>query len=159
MAIKDRNFEATAKVTSKRLATLFKSRNMKAYKVAEELGISAGTIYNWIHGSRIPQLSVLIQLAKIYNVSVDWILGLSDKPYLDDNALENKVDYIDLAEADTFRILYNKKPISEDLSNAANGLLQSIKEIASGSADNPVDHIDSDNSTEDPTESSEKNTN
>lgn len=132
MATKNRDFEKTAKITSNRLSTLFKSQGIKAYKVAQKLGIATGTVYNWISGARVPQLSVLIKLARLYNVSIDWILGLSNKPYLDNDDSKKQNCYIDLDDDKTFQVSYKGKPVSEELNVSVNGLFQGIIDIEKG---------------------------
>lgn len=43
-----------------------------------ELGITNDEFYNFIHYGFIPHISVLTKLCKLYNLSSDYILGLSD---------------------------------------------------------------------------------
>lgn len=42
--------------------------------LAEKLGVSRKTIYNWIDKGNIPS-SALIQMADIFNCSIDYLLG------------------------------------------------------------------------------------
>lgn len=42
--------------------------------LAERLGVSRKTLYNWCAGGNIPQ-SALEEMANIFNCSVDYLLG------------------------------------------------------------------------------------
>lgn len=48
--------------------------------VARELGIPRSTYSGYENGSRKPSYNVVIQLAKFYNVSADYLLGLTNDP-------------------------------------------------------------------------------
>lgn len=49
---------------------------------ADELGVSPQNFYNWVSGKNIPDADKLTQIASFFNVSVDWLLGVS-KPLSD----------------------------------------------------------------------------
>lgn len=61
--------------TGKRLAKLRRSANMTQMEVAEKLGISFQAVSCWEHGKTMPDISNLLKIAQIYNVSVDEILS------------------------------------------------------------------------------------
>ena len=46
-------------------------------ELAEKLGVSKGIISLWENGLREPTMSSLIALAKFFNVSIDFLVGLS----------------------------------------------------------------------------------
>jgi len=48
-------------------------------KMAEELGVSEKTYYNYLRGAPIPA-PVLISMAKKFNTSIDYLLGLIPRP-------------------------------------------------------------------------------
>ena len=52
------------------LKSIRKSAKIKQKVVAEMLGVTAATVRNWETGSTMPKLSQILQMAKIYNVSV-----------------------------------------------------------------------------------------
>lgn len=68
-----------------------KDRNMTQEDLAEKLGLTLGTISKWERGSSEPELSYLMQLAQIFHVSLDALLGFS---ILSNNAdaLVDKID-------------------------------------------------------------------
>ena len=62
----------------KNLKKIAKARNKSLTSLAVELGVSQEAISQYISGKINPKLSVIIEMAKILNVSVDYLLDLSD---------------------------------------------------------------------------------
>ena len=56
---------------------LLKENKTNNTKVSSSLGISRSRYYDWKKGV-IPNISTLIELAKYFNVSVDYLVGRSD---------------------------------------------------------------------------------
>ena len=69
-------------IFSKRLYNLRKSRNIIAKDVAEALGLSKAAISQFETGKSQPSAAVLIALADYFNVSLDYLVGRSDTPYI-----------------------------------------------------------------------------
>ena len=65
---------------SERMKNLRKANNLKQEEVATKLGISLRSYCRYEYGEREPAASLLIRLAKLYRVSADYLLGLSDEP-------------------------------------------------------------------------------
>lgn len=61
--------------TGKRLAKLRRNANLTQMEVAERLGISFQAVSYWERGKTMPDISNLVNIAKIYNVSIDEIAG------------------------------------------------------------------------------------
>lgn len=61
------------------LGRLIAERGLTQSQVAEETGLNRFTIHKWTWGV-IGDASTLITLAKYFNVSTDYLLGLRDKP-------------------------------------------------------------------------------
>lgn len=68
-------------VFKKRLRELRGNRTLK--EVADELGISRASLGFYEDGSRKPDIEVLVKIADYYNVSADYLLGISDTPSTD----------------------------------------------------------------------------
>ena len=68
------------KVFSKRLKQL--RGNKSQDDVAKDIGISRGALSYYEKGERNPDINILSSIAKYYNVSADYLLGLSDTPTL-----------------------------------------------------------------------------
>lgn len=61
--------------------------------VGKEIGLSSGIISKWKNGG-IPNGETLIKLAKYFNVSIDYLLGLS--PYIQINGELVAMEYTDI---------------------------------------------------------------
>ena len=86
-----------------RLVNLRKEKGLTQYDLAQLLGFSRGQIGNYEQGSREPDQETLLKIANFFNVSSDYLLGISDiKNHTDDSnitiALHSDTDYDDLPE-------------------------------------------------------------
>ena len=50
------------------------------YAVASALGLTQPAVYNLSRGIKKPSYSTLEKLSKVFDVSVDYLLGRTDKP-------------------------------------------------------------------------------
>jgi transcriptional regulator with XRE-family HTH domain len=62
-----------------RVSTLRKKRNLTQSKLAELLSISPQAISSWERGETMPDITKLSELADILGVSVDGLLGNTDR--------------------------------------------------------------------------------
>lgn len=69
-----------------RLQKLRKKRKLSQKDVAKRLNVSSDTISAYERNIQTPRLERLIELAVLYNASVDYILGFNNRKfiYLDD---------------------------------------------------------------------------
>ena len=65
---------------SERLLALRKERNLTQKQVYEAVDMSALGYQRYEYGTRNPSLEILIKIATYFNVSTDYLLGLSDDP-------------------------------------------------------------------------------
>lgn len=63
-----------------RIRDLREDRDLKQREVAEFLNCSQQVYSNYELGQRDVPSETLIRLSRLYNVSVDYILGLTDEP-------------------------------------------------------------------------------
>lgn len=64
-----------------RLNELFDSDSRSDTAIASELGISKQTVSAWRNGTRSPKKQMIIKIAEIYHVSIEWLMGFDvDKP-------------------------------------------------------------------------------
>lgn len=63
-----------------RISELRKKRSWLQRELAEKIGMSTGSIAMWETGKRDPDSSMLAKLAAIFEVSTDFLLGISDDP-------------------------------------------------------------------------------
>lgn len=65
------------------LKTLRLKENMTQAQLARKLGLTRSVISAYETGLRLPSYDILIHIAKIYNVSTDYLLGLDHKQEID----------------------------------------------------------------------------
>jgi len=63
-----------------RLKELRQKSNIKQTAIAEMLGVLPRTIRFYESGEREPNIESIKKLANFFNVSADYLLGLSDNP-------------------------------------------------------------------------------
>ena len=68
------NFQAF----SDNLRALIETHHMTAKDLAREAEIPDATIYRYLHSERVPKIDNIITLSKYFDVSIDWLLGLTD---------------------------------------------------------------------------------
>ena len=65
-----------------RLKELRKKKGLSQEEVANRINVTKNTISSYERKVINPKLEVLIDLAILYNTSVDYILGLSKRPHI-----------------------------------------------------------------------------
>lgn len=108
------------KVVIDNLKTICKLRNIKNKHIAEQMGVSEGSISNWFSGRNAIDIDNLYKLCCILNVSLDQIFGI--KPLKPEIVLSD----------DEARLVAAYREASPTLRNAA------IDVLRSGSADKKV---------------------
>ena len=63
-------------LVGQRLSEVFMSEKQET--TANRLNVEQGTVSKWKTGRQIPNPETLVMIADMYDVSLDWILGLSD---------------------------------------------------------------------------------
>ncbi|WP_434131215.1 helix-turn-helix domain-containing protein [Sporomusa sphaeroides] len=61
-----------------RLRQLRQSRNLTVEQLGNEFNVTKQTVSRWELGKRLPPLDVATALAEYFNVSLDYLVGLSD---------------------------------------------------------------------------------
>lgn len=69
--------DATEKKLAERLAELRKEKGWTQVKIADSLGISAVCYLHYEKGQRVPPLGIIVAVAKLYDVSADYLLGIA----------------------------------------------------------------------------------
>ncbi len=80
-----RHDEHNKKVIGERLNTLLAVKNLKQKDIADLLGVTENTVSYYVTGARCPNTDQIIAIAKKWNVSADYLLGLSDVMSTDQN--------------------------------------------------------------------------
>lgn len=77
------NDNSSAKAFGYRVQALRRYANLKIVELARIIGVPHSTISRWESGTNFPTIETLIILARYFNVSIDYLLGLSkcSKPF------------------------------------------------------------------------------
>ena len=66
-----------------RLRLLRQSAHLTQKLLAEKLGLTSSVVSAYETGVRLPSYDVLIHIARIFHVSVDFLLGIQEQPSVD----------------------------------------------------------------------------
>lgn len=108
----------------RKIAELRKKQNMTQFELADKLGISFQAVSNWERGNSMPDISKLPELAELFEVSIDEVLGKSN-PVLNEVVKDEKAKLINYSETDINEAADLIKP-------------QKIKEMIECSEYNPI---------------------
>ena len=61
-----------------RLRRIRLSLSMQQEQVAKQIGVTKSAISTYENNARQPSLEMLVRLARLYNVSTDYLLGITD---------------------------------------------------------------------------------
>lgn len=84
-------------------ADLLRSRLSETFKgdtqpvVARKLNTSQSNVSKWMSGQQVPTTDNLLLISKAYNVSIDWLLGISEEKEIDGVVLD-KLSYEQIAK-------------------------------------------------------------
>lgn len=77
-----------------RIKKTAKTKNLSLQDVAEKAGLGINAIYRW--KNQTPTTDSISKVAKVLNVSTDYLLGVSDDP---EPSKKNKPTEVDLGDA------------------------------------------------------------
>lgn len=60
---------------AEKLITLRKSRELTQEQLAEQLNVSRQSISKWESGQVIPEVEKIVELSKVFDVTVDYLLN------------------------------------------------------------------------------------
>lgn len=63
---------------AEKITTLRKSRDLTQEQLAERLGVSRQSVSKWENGSVIPDVEKIIELSRIFDVTLDYLLKPSE---------------------------------------------------------------------------------
>jgi len=64
-----------------RLKTLRTTNNLNQKAFAESIGITQSTLSSYENGNAAPSNDVLVEIATIYGISLDWLFGLTESTF------------------------------------------------------------------------------
>lgn len=65
-------------------------RGMTQVDLAKRLGVSKSVVSSYENGIHLPPYDILIRLSALFGVSCDYLLGVSDTPYISVDGLTQK---------------------------------------------------------------------
>lgn len=72
---------------SEKIKALRESHNWTQSELARRLNITRNGVNSWEQGLSTPSLSSIIELSKVFSVSTDYLLGLSDLDHINVSGL------------------------------------------------------------------------
>lgn len=89
------------------LCLLVESRGMTVQRFCDDIGIPHATISRYLSGDREPMTAYLIKIAKYFNVSLDWLLGLNGEKFdVMPTDIQDVVTLYSLASPDDRRVIH-----------------------------------------------------
>ena len=107
------------------LKVLINNRGMNQADMASELGMSTAALSRYLNGVRSPDLEYVIKIANYFNISVDWLLGLTGERY-------------NVMPADLQEVAWLYSLATKDDQNVVQAVLAKYREVAK--ADAPDDN-------------------
>lgn len=63
-----------------RIKKLREKNNFSIEEISEKLEIDTNIYLDYENGKKLPPINILSKLARIYNTSIDYIVGITDNP-------------------------------------------------------------------------------
>lgn len=73
-----------------RLDRLIKERGLTQVQVAKELHLAKSTFNGYIKGGRQPDHAILVHIAEYFGVSIDYLLGVTDRKVKSEESMSLK---------------------------------------------------------------------
>lgn len=87
-----------------KLKSLRAEKKLTQKQVADRIGLAISAVSSYESGTRYPSYDVLVKLARIFHVSTDYLLGMTDKRNIDVTGLDdNEIELISQL-VDTIRL-------------------------------------------------------
>lgn len=67
------------------------SRKMSQVELAKELNVTKQSVSNWENDNIQPSVEMVMRIAKVFSVSVDYLLGTDQHAYIDVSGLPDEV--------------------------------------------------------------------
>ena len=72
-----------------KLKSLRIEKNLTQKQVADRIGLAISAVSSYESGSRYPSYDVLVKLARMFHVSTDYLLGITDRRNIDVTGLND----------------------------------------------------------------------
>lgn len=61
-----------------RLKKLLKDNGMRQQEYADKIGVGKSSVTQWLQGMFLPNLVIIVETAKLFHTTTDYLLGLTD---------------------------------------------------------------------------------
>ncbi|MBE5925882.1 MAG: helix-turn-helix transcriptional regulator [Lachnospiraceae bacterium] len=79
----------------KKLKSLRIEKNLTQKQVADRIGLAISAVSSYESSTRYPSFDVLVKLARIFHVSTDYLLGMTDTRNVDVTGLnDNEIELV-----------------------------------------------------------------
>ena len=79
--------EVHIEMVADRIKFLRESNNLTQSELAKQLGITRSSVNAWEQGISMPSTQYVVELARLFNVSVDYLLGVEESAALNISGL------------------------------------------------------------------------
>ena len=81
------------------------ARGLNQVDFAKRMGVSKQCVSNWENDNVMPSVEMLVKIADFFNVTTDYMIGRSERSYLDVSGLsEEQIGHISLFISDLKRL-------------------------------------------------------
>lgn len=112
-------------VIGRRISGLLSERGLPQKDLAAAVGVHVNVVSYWCRSVRIPNIDQIVDVAKFFGVTTDYLLGLSDvaAPDMDMQALCRMTDLTEEAAANLILLGHPQEDEAPDCMPAVNALL------------------------------------
>lgn len=75
---------------AERIKHLREKNNLTQSSLAKKLNVTRSSVNAWEMGISVPSTALIVDLAKLFHVSTDYLLGLNENAALDISSLNDK---------------------------------------------------------------------
>ena len=75
---------------AERIKHLREKNNLTQSSLAKKLNVTRSSVNAWEMGISVPSTALIVDLAKLFHVSTDYLLGLNENATLDISSLNDK---------------------------------------------------------------------
>lgn len=93
---------------AEKIKTLRTAKGWSQAELARRLGVTRNGINTWEQGLSTPSIANIAELAKIFSVSTDYLLGVENKSTIDISGIAPEDVALLISIVDKFRSLNNK---------------------------------------------------
>lgn len=77
-------------MVAERIKYLREKNNLTQSSLAKKLNVTRSSVNAWEMGISVPSTALIVDLAKLFHVSTDYLLGLNESATLDISSLNDK---------------------------------------------------------------------